>query len=155
MKFLKLLLTSGTIPYALYTVCVYLINFVESDITHLPNYIIPKHYDIYIRQVTAEHFVGNCQVLIKIDRPTQDIYLHAQSPQIKILHFDLNNVNSSSIHESIHYTYNNKSHIIGFHFMDTLPIANYILRVVFMTNLDNNEEGLFQTNYTNREGKKM
>jgi len=157
MKFLKLLLISGTVPYTLYIVCVYLINFVESNTTHLPNYIIPKHYDIYLYQGTthSEFFIGRNQILLQIYRPTQNIYLHAQSPQIKVLYFALNNVNSSSIYMLKNYTYNNESHIIDLNFMDILSIGNYILKVIFITNIDNTGEGLFQTNYTNRKGQKM
>jgi len=155
MKVLKLLLISGTtLPYALYIVCVYLINFVESSTTHLPNYIIPKHYNIYLRQGN-KFFSGSCQIFIRIDRPTQNIYLHAQSPQIEIESFVLKNMNSSSIHKPRNYTYNNESHIIDLYFIDILPIANYILTVLFITNLDNTGEDLFKTTYTNKKGEKM
>jgi len=144
-----LLLTSGiTFPYALYIVCLYLINFVESNsTTDLPNYIIPKHYDIYLRQARDDNkfFVGECQVHIRIDRPTQNIYLHAQSPQIKVLSFVLNNTVKSK-----NYTYNNESHIFDIYFIDILSIGYYILKVEYNVNPDN-DGGLFTTSFIDKE----
>jgi len=152
MEFLKLLLTSGiTLPYILYTVCVYLINFVESSTTHLPNYIIPKHYDIYLFQGTAdsEFFLGKNEVLLQINRPTQNIYLHAQSPQIEVLHFVLNNTVIPK-----NYTYNNDSHIFDIYFTDTLSIGYYILKVEYFVNPDN-DGGLFTTSFINKAGMEV
>jgi len=151
MEFLKLLLTNGiTFPYAFYTVCVYL-TFVESNTTHLPNYIIPKHYDIYLYQATVNNdfFTGESQVLIQIDRPTQNIYLHAQSPQIEVLSFVLNNTVKPK-----NYTYNNKSHIFDIYFIDILSIGYYTLKVEYYVNPDN-DGGLFTISFTTKAGLEM
>jgi len=144
MEFLKLLLTNGiTFPYALCIGCVYLINFVETTTTHLPKYVIPKHYDIYLYQGTInnEFFIGESQVLLQIDRPTQNIYLHAQSPQIQITYFVLND---TIIPEN--YTYNNESHIFDIYFNDILSIGYYILKAEYYVNPDN-DGGLFTTSF--------
>jgi len=151
MEFLKLLLTNGvTFPYALYTVCVYLINFVEFSTTHLPNYIIPKHYDIYLYQgtVDSEFFAGESQVLLQIDRPTRNIYLHAQSPQIKVRSFVLNNTV-----EPKNYTYNNESHIFDIYFIDILSKGYYILKVEYFVYPDN-DGGLFTTFFIDKKKQK-
>jgi len=147
----KKLLTSGiTFPYALYTVCVYLINFVKSSTTHLPNYIIPKHYDIYLYQgiVDSEFFAGENEIHLQIDRPTQHIYLHAQSPQIEVLSFVLNNIIIPD-----NYTYNNENNIFDIYFIDILSIGYYILKVEYYVNPDN-DAGLFTISYINRKGLK-
>jgi len=145
---LNLLLTNGiTFPYALYTVCVYLIISVESSTTHLPNYIIPKHYDIYLYQGTINNtfFIGETQVLIQINRPTQNIYLHAQSPQIKIIYFVLNDTIIPD-----NYTYDNESHIFDIYFIDILSKGYYILKAEYYVHPDN-EEGLFTTPFVDTE----
>jgi len=149
MEFLKLLLTNGvTFPYAFYTVCVYLINFVESTTTHLPNYIIPKHYDISLYQATINNdfFIGESQVHLQIDRPTQNIYLHAQSPQIKVIYFALND---TILPEN--YTYNNGSHIWDIYFIDILSIGYYILKVEYFVYPDN-DGGIFTTSFVDKIG---
>lgn len=59
---------------------------------HLPGYIIPNHYDIDIishksYELEVESFFGTCVPYIKINRPTHNISLHAQKPQIEVTVF--------------------------------------------------------------------
>jgi len=160
MEFLKLFLISNIIfSYAaFYTVCEYLKNDSAVSVkTHLPDYIIPTYYYIYLSQeINKNFFFGECHVIIQITRPTHNIYLHAKSPQIKLNSFVLRhmNVSSPSFYEPKHYSYNNESHIIDLYFNDKLLSAYYALKIEFNTMIDNDEGGLLKTFYINKEGKR-
>jgi len=152
IKFLKLLLISSIIfLYALYAV--YGLKNAQ-----LPDYIIPKHYDIHLNQETidSDFFSGTCSVSIKVNHPTHYIYFHAQEPQIYIYSFLLSDVYSpnSTLYIPNNYTYDNKSHIFNLYFTNKLSRhIRYILEVQFITFLDG--KGLIKSFYISKERRNM
>jgi len=152
MKFLKSLLISSIIfLYALYAV--YGLKNAQ-----LPNYIIPKHYNIHLNQESpdSDFFSGTCQILIKVDLPLNYIYLHAQKPQINIYSFLLVDVYTlnSTLYEPNFYTYDNESHIFNLYFTNKLSThKSYILEVKFSTFL--NGKGLTKSSYISEDGRNM
>ncbi|XP_070155699.1 aminopeptidase N-like [Polyergus mexicanus] len=122
----------------------------------LPDYIQPNYYILSIQFTEAKHFSGDCNVHIKINRPTWSISLHAQQPKIKIKNIIL-------IKEWVHIfgvpyywvptssTYNNESHILAFHFPKKLSEGFYLLKMKFDATL-NDGESIFKTFIVNEKG---
>jgi len=148
MKYLKLYLNKNLI--------LFIIEYFGLAVkASLLNTIMPEHYNISLYQESHDDilFTGRCHIFITIYQPTLNIRLHAQEPQVTIFNFNLIELNSLTKQKLKKEVYDKKSHILDYYFIDPLLPGDYLLQMEFITIIDNAEESLFKTSYTNAENK--
>jgi len=140
-----------------------------SDNYRLPDYIIPKHYNIkiiplvelhhnklglfrskiYIKKPQDDFFIfsGESNIIIEIIRPTHDISFHSLKSQIDVWSIKLIDSNGT-IYNQMKYYYYYDTQILVLNFSEELPVGHYSLNMNF-THIDtiDNVNSFFRTSY--------
>jgi len=140
-----------------------------SDNYRLPDYVIPKHYNIkiiplvelrhtksglfrskiYINKPVDDLFIstGESDIIIEILRPTHDISFHTLKSQIDIWSIKLIDSNDT-IYNQVRYHYYYGTQILVLNFSEKLPVGHYTLNMNF-THIDtiDNVKNFFKTSY--------
>nr|XP_012222631.1 PREDICTED: glutamyl aminopeptidase-like [Linepithema humile] len=155
MIFRKLLTNVEIMLIATIALCI-AIN-TENDTTvgyHLPDYIIPLHYDANIRfNYETNDIIGECNITININHQTENITLYPVTfAIIKIVLYD--NLLSQKVYVP-KYSFN-ELNMFMIDFTKTpklhkfLPPGRYILMIAYMSHLNNNEEYFIQSLFSDK-----
>lgn len=141
MMILKLLLSSGLTVIAAMAFFTdnQTINLFKQDVYVQSVYVISKHYDIKLRLYIEENIsFGNCNISIKIFRPTQHIKLYSKVKYIT----DVTVIDDPPIfpvhdtemivYKPVKSLYDNQMHIAEYFFMNELSSGHYILNIKFI-----------------------
>ncbi|XP_067216233.1 aminopeptidase N-like isoform X2 [Linepithema humile] len=130
----------------------------ENDTTgryHLPDYIIPLHYNVnIIFDYKTNYVIGKCSILIHITRETENISMHLVTfAVIKIVLYDTHH--SKKVHVP-KYLFNTELNMFMIHFTKDpkvskyLPAGIYTLILTYICDIKNNKKHFYKSLYTNR-----
>jgi len=140
-----------------------------SDNYRLPDYIIPKHYNIKIIPLVELHynksslfrmkiyikkpldnlfiFTGESDIIIEILRPTYDISFHILNSKIDIYSIKVIDSNDTIYNQAKHYYYYD-TQILVLNFSKELPVGHYTLNMNFIhVDTIDNINSFFKTSY--------
>jgi len=132
----------------------------EFDLTiddHLPDFMIPDHYDIKLEQQDVKEskkFDGQCNISVRLLYPVSIVRLHSQKTHIRLNNIVLYKINSSESGIEPHKrTYNRDNHIHQFKFKKELLTGYYTVYTTFVSTLDYYEENFYETKYKDIRGE--
>ncbi|XP_067216213.1 thyrotropin-releasing hormone-degrading ectoenzyme-like isoform X2 [Linepithema humile] len=152
------LLTNGEIML-IATIAICTAINTENDTTgryHLPDYIIPLHYNVNIKfDYKINYVIGKCSILIHITRETKNISMHLVTfAVIKIVLYDTHHSKKVYVPK---YLFNNELNMFMIHFTKDpkfpkyLPAGIYTLILTYMRDIKNNEKHFYKSLYSNRK----
>ncbi|XP_012219067.2 aminopeptidase N isoform X2 [Linepithema humile] len=157
---LRKLLTNGLI---MLIATIALCTAIENDTTvryHLPDYIIPLHYDAKIRfNYKTNDIVGACNITIYSNRQIENIFMHPMTFAIfKIVLYD--NLFSEKIYVP-RFSFINKQNMFMIDFTNMpklekyLPPGRYTLVISYMRNVNYNKEFPITSLFSNKKMDNM
>jgi hypothetical protein len=111
--------------------------------------IKPELYDVRLTTDLAKGtFSGTETITIKTAEPTNEIWMHALDLKLSNAHI----TDAAGKQEPLAIKYNSREELAGFTAPNKLPAGTYKLRTAFSGNISTKLNGLYNANFTDKNG---